>query len=242
MNTLIKIVIIFFIVKYALEHKEQFSFLTTPEPIKVDSTWIHKYNNTPSERVRLSKPIPGMDGYEEQSSNETYDEESYDESSEEVEEESKFKSEHIKIVPLGNVDYSDLSDAVTIIKDFYGYSACVKPKMSITEDMYIQGTDKILDADVCIDKLNANKKTIYIVDKKLWSNGDYLRGYATRGGNTVIVRGEKSFLKETIIHELGHTLGLGHCTDKTCIMATENDAYDSGDFCNKCKSKLNIYE
>jgi predicted Zn-dependent protease len=66
-----------------------------------------------------------------------------------------------------------------------------------------------------------------------------LRGYTTLYGKSIFVRSNRSFLKETIIHEIGHTLGLDHCDDLTCIMAINNDTYDSGDFCNKCKSKIN---
>ena len=108
--------------------------------------------------------------------------------------------------------------------------------------MYIRNTTEILNADVCIEKLFSREKVLYIVDKKLWASGDYLRGYALQNGGTIIVRGDKSFLRETIIHEIGHTLGLGHCSDMSCIMAVNNDEYDSGNFCNKCKNQLNIYE
>jgi predicted Zn-dependent protease len=155
---------------------------------------------------------------------------------------SKFSPDNVTIIPLGNVDYSNLTDAVKIIKNFYGYNCIIGKKEEITNDMYIKNTDKILDADYCIKKFYNMNKTIYIVDKKLWAKGDYLRGYALRGGGTVLVRGNSSFLEETIIHELGHTLGLGHCDDLTCIMAIENDAYDSGTFCNNCKRKLGVYE
>jgi len=154
----------------------------------------------------------------------------------------RFNSDNVTIIPLGDVDDSDITDAVKIIKNFYGYNCHIGKRQQITNDMYIKNTDKILDADYCINKFYTMNKTIYIVDKQLWAKGDYLRGYALCGGGTVFVRGEKSFLKETIIHELGHTLGLGHCGDKSCIMAIENDLYDSGDFCNNCKRKLNIYE
>ena len=86
--------------------------------------------------------------------------------------------------------------------------------------------------------MKTSKKTIYITEQKLWNNKHYLRGYAFLGGNVAIIRGVKSFLKETIIHEIGHLFGLNHCDDKTCIMGVDNDAYDSGDFCNKCKNQL----
>lgn len=150
--------------------------------------------------------------------------------------------ETIVIRPLGDVDYDDLTDAARIVQDFYGYNTSIQSGVPITEDMYIRNTTEILNADVCIDKLFSREKVLYIVDKKLWATGDYLRGYALQNGGTVIVRGEKSFLRETIIHEIGHTLGLGHCNDMSCVMAVNNDEYDSGTFCNKCKNQLNIYE
>lgn len=150
--------------------------------------------------------------------------------------------ETIVIRPLGHVDYDDLTDAAKIIQDFYGYNTSIQSAVPITEDMYIRNTTEILNADVCINKLFSREKVLYIVDKQLWATGDYLRGYALQNGGTAIVRGDKSFLRETIIHEIGHTLGLGHCSDMSCVMAINNDEYDSGSFCNKCKNKLNIYE
>lgn len=151
-------------------------------------------------------------------------------------------SDEVIIKPLGNVDYSDLQDAVSIIEGFYGFKCRIGDSEPITSDMLIDGTDQILNADVCINKLYSQTRTVYIVDKRLWAKGDFLRGYATTSGGTAIVRGEKSFLRETIIHELGHTLGLGHCSDLSCIMAVDNDQYDSGTFCKKCKRQLGVYE
>jgi predicted Zn-dependent protease len=73
----------------------------------------------------------------------------------------------------------------------------------------------------------------------LWYNRDYLRGLSFLNGNVAIIRGDKSFLEETTIHEIGHLFGLDHCSDITCIMALNNDEFDSGHFCNSCRVHYN---
>lgn len=149
-----------------------------------------------------------------------------------------FPKEDITVVPLGAVDNSDIEDAMSIIVSFYGYNCILGWAETITNDMYLNGNYSILDGDVIIRKYFSQKKVVYLIDKQLVVNGEYLRGYAVTNGGTVIVRGEKSFLRETLIHEIGHTLGLKHCSDLTCIMAENNDQYDSGTFCKKCKSQI----
>lgn len=52
-------------------------------------------------------------------------------------------------------------------------------------------------------------------------------------------KSEKLF--KVVIHELGHTKGLNHCPDETCIMtdAKGKDRLDhKTDFCTKCKTVL----
>ena len=95
-----------------------------------------------------------------------------------------------------------------------------------------------LDVDNCIYELKRpNIKTIYVTSEKLVLKRQKIRGGTKLRGNTVIISsGEHN--RETVIHELGHTLGLRHCDNLTCVMAIRNDEFDTEDFCNKCKKLL----
>jgi len=45
-----------------------------------------------------------------------------------------------------------------------------------------------------------------------------------------------------IVHELGHTFGLGHCSNSKCVMHFSNSLADTdlkeAHFCNKCRPKI----
>lgn len=150
----------------------------------------------------------------------------------------KITNEVVSVKAIGIVDMTDIDDAVNIIESFYGYRCVVEYGVSLTSDMFYNGSSDVLNGEYLVEKLFSQNKTVYLIDKKLYGKGTYLRGIAAVNGNVVVVRGEKSFLRETLIHELGHTLGLRHCSDLTCIMAVDNDQYDSGTFCNKCSRQI----
>jgi predicted Zn-dependent protease len=147
----------------------------------------------------------------------------------------------ITIKPLGDVDYSILIEATNIIRNFYGWDVRIGGQVELTNDLYISGSN-IVNADVCLRKFFSQERVVYIVNKRLWCTGNYIKGYASLNGGTVIAMADKSYLKETLLHEIAHTLGLVHCSDLRCIMAINNDQYETGTFCNNCKRKLGIYE
>lgn len=146
-------------------------------------------------------------------------------------------SQIIYISALGNVDESDLEFASSVIQDFYGFEVTILPQTDI--DPYILNSDGTIHSVKACSKLDRDVRTVYITEELLYDNrGVLLRGTTSGDNNTIIVRGETRFLRETLIHEIGHSFGLDHCEDLTCVMAVANDAYDSGDFCNKCKNNI----
>jgi archaemetzincin len=48
-----------------------------------------------------------------------------------------------------------------------------------------------------------------------------------------------SRVKKEVIHELGHVMGLVHCSDKTCVMSFSNSIHDvdakTSEFCQSCR-------
>jgi len=46
------------------------------------------------------------------------------------------------------------------------------------------------------------------------------------------------------VHELGHTFGLRHCSDRRCVMRFSNRIEDtdhkSGGFCNRCRERMEL--
>jgi archaemetzincin len=143
----------------------------------------------------------------------------------------------IHIRGLGEFSEQDLQEISNYIEDFYKFDCVVESSVPSTKKMYMNNTDT-LDVDNCIYELKRpNIKTIYVTSEKLVLKRQKIRGGTKLRGNTVIISsGEHN--RETVIHELGHTLGLRHCDNLTCVMAIRNDEFDTEDFCNKCKKLL----
>jgi hypothetical protein len=144
----------------------------------------------------------------------------------------------ICIRSLGTVDDSDLYFARNIIRDKFNFEVLFGSMENIDSIMY--DDNGTLNSTLVCSALAAETKTIYITDNLLYDdNGALLRGFTSGDNKTIVVRGEYHFMRETIIHEIGHSLGLKHCQNLTCIMAINNDEYDKGDFCINCSDLLN---
>lgn len=136
---------------------------------------------------------------------------------------------------IGNVSPSSLLEVKRIIEDFFG----VSPKIceSVSLPYYLSMNDNTIDGDKFVTDIVSDVKTIYITDKNIFGQNMSVRGITRINGKTLLIE-NSSFMKETLIHEIGHSIGLYHCNDLSCIMAINNDEFDSGKFCDRCKNTL----
>lgn len=137
---------------------------------------------------------------------------------------------------LGQIDDGDIEFASDVIRNF-GFNPVVYPGISIPRDIIVNDW---IDARKFVLYPDDKTRTIYLTEMELKEDSLDLRGYTTLNGTTIVVRSERDFMNETIKHEIGHTLGLEHCDEISCIMAINNDEWDSGTFCQKCKDILEL--
>lgn len=147
------------------------------------------------------------------------------------------KPSQVVIKGLGDYTESTLNEISSYVKKFYGYSCTVESSIQTCPEMYDEnGTS--LEVANCVKLLRREGiKMIYVTDENVVSDGMQLRGGTIWMSNTIILESTEHN-KKTVLHEIGHTLGLSHCEDKNCLMSIYNDNYIVEDFCEKCKKTL----
>lgn len=141
---------------------------------------------------------------------------------------------HIK--GLGNFNQKDVNKVAEYVNKFFGYRCIIEEGVPTTSKMYYGGSD--LDVSQCVFELNRHGvKTIYVTNENVVNKGQQIRGGTFLRCNTVIVE-HTDYDETTVLHEVGHTLGLVHCDNPKCLMAINNDAEVTMDFCDKCKKRL----
>lgn len=166
------------------------------------------------------------------------------------------KPKTIYIQPLGDVNQEYINYIKKSVENFYGYNCVVKTKLNLTSDILV-GSKTRYEAGKILKKYNSKENVLLITEKDIahrkssefpeW--GIFGLGY--RPGSTCVIstfRLKKYVskaklldrLKKVALHEIGHNLGLEHCTnDINCMMTSASGTINQVDrekiwFCSKC--------
>lgn len=170
------------------------------------------------------------------------------------------KSTTIYIQPLGEVNQQYLNYLKKSIKEFYGYECVIRTKLRFTNDILTSSKTRY-EASKILNKYKSNQNVLIITEKDIahkksnqfpeWG----VFGLGLRPGKTCVVstfrlkrKVSKSQmlirLKKVSLHEIGHNLGLSHCThNKECMMNDADGTIKQVDrekiwFCKNCWNKL----
>jgi archaemetzincin len=166
----------------------------------------------------------------------------------------------INIQPLGKVSPEYINLVKKSVKTFYGYDCTVLPPKEITKDM-LSPIKKRIDANKALRNNLIFDNLLILTEKDICCNKDKdnpewgIFGLGLRPGKTCIISTHRlsknvskqktlERLEKVALHEIGHNLGLNHCTNnKECMMNDANGTIKQVDkekvwFCEKCKKQI----
>lgn len=180
----------------------------------------------------------------------------------------------IALQPYENMSTDDISLAKSAIEEFYGYDVVILPPITLPEIARKKNTKKkttrIYHADKLLTHLSnalpdSATKIIGFLDFNIYTNSptesDYsilakspqpssvsvistylLHNYSKTEGDY------KSRFRKVVLHEIGHTIGMPHCTNESaerrCLMTNfggTSRVIDRANlrFCEECAKKIN---
>ena len=168
----------------------------------------------------------------------------------------------IHIQPLGKVSPIYVQLVKESVKTFYGYDCVVKSRVEVTNAM-LSRLKKRIDANKALRSNKTSENLLFITEGDISYNKDVanpewgILGLGLRPGKTAIIstfRLKKGVsqqkilerLKKVALHEIGHNLGLAHCTtNDRCMMTAAKGTVKQVDLmkvwlCEKFKQKLKI--
>ena len=158
------------------------------------------------------------------------------------------------IVPMGDEDERVTGHLATELKPL-GARIVVEERIPVPEDAYNSKRNQY-QARAFLRLLGAYgaDRMLGVTDRDLYMTGlRFVFGQAEVSGRTAVISMNRLrwgangdvFLERCVkeaVHELGHTFGLGHCDDPSCVMhfsVSLDDTDRKGrDFCEQCGERI----
>jgi len=165
------------------------------------------------------------------------------------------------LIPIGNTDKAILEALGHPLEEVFGQRTRIGDSIALTQKSWNQRRDQYL-ASMLLSSIpppRSGDRTLGVVDIDIFAPGlNFVFGQADILGKRALIslqrlrpefyglpRDENLFreraLKEAV-HELGHTYGLGHCPNPTCVMHFSNSLRDTDlkgwNFCPRCQQKV----
>ena len=164
------------------------------------------------------------------------------------------KNWKINIVVLGDVSPELVNGVSKSILDFYGFTCIIQPTVDTNENL-VSDYLGMYDADKILSEYFDVKQYMVITNITIVTRHWKLYGYSNCPGYTSVVSTSmldddnctmfvlKERLIKTALHEIGHNLGLHHCTTNGCIMNGAANGLSDIDseriwLCDNCKKLL----
>ncbi len=168
----------------------------------------------------------------------------------------------ITLVPIGKVEESALETLSKSLTEAFGQRTWVGDDIELTKRSWNQRRSQHL-ASMLLAKLpsppGSDDRFLGVVDEDIFAPGlNFVFGEADIARRNALIslkrlrqefyglpKNEKLFRERAVkeaVHELGHTYGLKHCPDPTCVMHFSNSLHDTDfkgwNFCPGCKVRL----
>ncbi len=165
----------------------------------------------------------------------------------------------INIQTLGSVNQSCVNEVKKTLESFYGVKAIIKSRLEFSDDILSPSKTRY-DASKILHKYNSNDVLLILTEKdithKKGKNPEWgIFGLGFCPGKTCVISTFRLYknanqdkmierLSKVAVHEIGHNMGLGHCTnDDKCLMNDAGGTIKQVDneriwFCDRCKNLL----
>jgi archaemetzincin len=165
------------------------------------------------------------------------------------------QSRVVVLQPLGNFSANEAKIVLEKIRQInpdvilrpampFPTEAYYKPRNRYRAEIILEHLSKNTGRDTVIAALSARDISTTKGDVYDWG----VMGLGYRPGNACLIstfrlspKNRREQFYKVVLHELGHTQGLPHCLDKTCLMRDAeggNPLDDEKDFCASCKGSL----